>query len=308
MKLSEVFNLLHEMDYKSELVRDSEFSIIGPERKSSINSLRYLSELKYLDSKICKSAALLVREDIYKNKLFPNYNGGLILCKDAKECFFAIHKYLYENTQFFGNTFQTKIDKSVKIGKNAVISKENVMIGKKAIIGDNVVIESNVEIGDYTNIGHGTILGAETVELVRIKGRRIILPHAGKLKIGKNVIIMNNSVISKGITPWYNTVIYDGVVIGSCVTIAHGNSIGSGTLIIDNSMIAGHCDLGKNVWIGPQSVVKNRIKIGNNVRIALGAVVIEDVPDNTQISGFFAIERLVSLKHYKDLKLGKYKG
>lgn len=302
MKLSEVSNLLLEMDYKSELVRDSEFSIIGPERKSSINSLRYLSELKYLDSKICKSAALLVREDIYKNKLFPNYNGGIIVCKEAKECFFAIHKYFYENTQFFGNEFQSKIDKSVKIGKNVVTSSKNIVIGKEVVIGDNVVIKSNVEIGEYTKIGHGTILGAETVELVTIKGRSLILPHAGYLKIGNNVIIMNNSVISKGITPWSNTIISNGVVIGSGVVIGHGNSIGSGTLIIDNLTIGGHCNIGENVWIGSQSVIKNRIKIGNNVHIAMGSIVIRNIPTNTKVSGFFAIERSKSLKHYQNLK------
>jgi len=302
MKLSKISNLLYGMDYKNELVRESEFLVIGPERESSITSLRYLSKLKYLDSKICKSAALLISEDVYNNKLLPNYNGGIILCKDAKECFFAIHKYLYENTQFFGNEFQSKIDKSVKIGKNVVISNSNVIIAKDVIIGDNVVIESNVEIGKYTKIGHGTILGAETVELVTIKGRRMILPHAGYLNIGNNVIIMNNSVISKGITPWHNTIISNGVVIGSGVVIGHGNSIGSGTLIIDNLTIAGHCNIGKNVWIGSQSVIKNRIKIGNNVHIAMGSTVIRNIPTNTKVSGFFAIERSKSLKHYQNLK------
>jgi len=302
MKLSEVSNLLLEMDYKSELVRDSEFSIIGPERKSSLNSLRYLSELKYLDSKIFKSAALLVRESIYKNKLFSNYNGGIILCEDAKECFFAIHKYFYENTQFFGNKFQTKIDKSVKIGKNTIISKENVAICKNVIIGDNVVIKSNVEISNSVTIGHGTILGAETVKLVNIKGKRTIVPHAGKLKISDGAIIMNNCVISKGITPWRSTVISDGVIIGSGVLIAHGNLIGKDTIIIANSTIAGNCYIGKNVWMGPQSIIKNRIKIGDNVHIALGSIVIEDVPDNMEVSGFFALDRTKSLIHYQRLK------
>lgn len=305
MKLSEVFNLLHEMDYKSELVRDSDFSIIGPERKTSSNSLRYLSELKYLDSKICKSAALLVREDIYKNKLFPNYNGGVILCEDAKECFFAIHKYLYENTRFFGNKFQTKIDKSVKIGKNVVISNENVIISKGVIIGNNVIIESNVEINKDVLIDHGTILGSKCIELVKIKGEKIILPHAGKLKIERDVIIMNNCIIAKGLTPWYSTIISKGVVIGNDVIISHGNFIGHNTLIADKSQITGHCYLGKNIWVGPQSVIKNRIKIGNNAHIALGSVVIKNIPENMKVGGFFAIERSKSLKHCQNLRLGK---
>ena len=305
MNLSEVSYLLHKMDYKIELIRDAEFSIIGSEKKTSFNSLRYLIGFKYIDSQILKSAALIINEDIYKDKLFPEYSGGIILCKDAKECFFALHNYLYENTEYFGKRFLSKIDKSVKIGKNSVVSEENVIISKGVIIGDNVVIRSNVEIEDYTNIWSGTILGAETVKIATIKGRKIIVPHAGKLKIGKNVIIMNNSVISNGITPWYNTIISDKVVIGGSVVIGHGNSIGKETIIIDNSTIGGHCSIGENVWIGPQSVIKNRIKIGDNTHIALGSVVIEDIPDNTQVSGFFAIERLMSLKHYRDFKIGK---
>lgn len=305
MNLSEVSNLLYKMDYENKLVRDAEFSIIGSERKTSINSLRYLTGIEYIDSQMIKSAALIVNKEIYKDKLFPVYDGGIIICKDAKECFFAIHKYLYENTQFFGNKFQSKIDKSIKVGKNTVISKENVVIGKNVIIDDNVIIKSNVEIGDYARIGPGTILGADTLELVTIKGKRMILPHAGYLKIGSNVTIMNNNVISKGITPWYNTLICDGTIIGSCVTIAHGNSIGENTVVVANSVVAGHCNLGKNVWIGPNSVIKNRVNIGNNVHIALGSVVIRNIPANMKVSGFFAIERSKSLKHYQNLKLGK---
>jgi len=305
MKLSEVSNLLLEMDYKSELVRDSEFLIIGSERENSFNSLRYLIGFQYIDSQILKSDALIVNDDIYKDKSFPEYSGGIILCEDAKECFFALHNYFYKNTNYFGKRFLSKIDRSVKIGKNTVISEENVIIGKDVIIGDNVIIKSNVEIEEHTNIWSGTILGAETVKIATIKGRKIIVPHAGKLKIGKNVIIMNKSVISNGITPWYNTIISDKVVIGGGVVVGHGASIGKETIIIDNSTIGGHCSLGENVWIGPQSVIKNRIKIGNNVHIALGSAVIEDIPDNTQVSGFFAIERLMSLKHYRDFKIGK---
>jgi len=305
MNLSEVSYLLHKMDYKIELIRDAEFSIIGSEKKTSFNSLRYLIGFKYIDSQILKSAALIVNEDIYKDKLFPEYSGGIILCEDAKECFFALHNYLYENTEYFGKRFLSKIDKSVKIGKNTVISNYNVIIAKDIVIGDNVVIGSNVEIGECTSIWPGTILGAETVELANIKGRKIIVPHAGKLKIGKNVIIMNNCVISKGVTPWYNTIISDRVVIGSGVVVGHGNSIGSETMIIDNCTIAGHCDLGKNVWIGPHSVIKNRIKIGNNAHIALGSVVIRNIPKNMKVSGFFAIERSKSLKHCQNLTLGK---
>jgi len=303
MKLSEVSNLLHKMDYKNELVRDAEFSIIGAERNNSSNSLRYLIRPIYFKSQIYKSAALIINKDMYMNKSFPDYNGGVIICDDAKECFYALHNYLYKNTNYFGDAFQSKVDKSVKIGKNTAISDKNVIVGKNVVIGDNVIIESNVEIGDYTNIGPGTILGAETVEVAVIKGRKTIVPHAGKLKIGNDVVIMNNSVISKGVTPWHDTIILSGVVIGSGVVIAHGNLIGTGTIIIDNSTIAGHCNLGENVWVGPQSVIKNRIKIGNNVHIALGSVVIEDIPDNTQVSGFFAIERMKSLKNYRDLKL-----
>jgi UDP-3-O-[3-hydroxymyristoyl] glucosamine N-acyltransferase len=293
------------MKYKVEFIREADFSIIGQDRFSSRNSLRYLIDFRYFDPQMSKSAALILNKNINIEKILSIYKGGIIICRDAKECFYAIHEYLYKNTDFFGNKFQSKIDNSTIIGRNTIISQDSVIISKGVILGNNVIIDSNVEIGKNVKIGNGTLLGVNSYRLVTLKGKKMILTHAGKLKIGSNVIIMNNSIISKGITPWYNTIISPNVIIGNGVIIAHGNLIGEATSIIDNSTIAGHCDIGENVWIGPQSVIKNRIKIGNNVHIALGSIIIEDIPDNMQVSGFFAIERLISLKHYRDLKLGK---
>lgn len=305
MKLSQVQKILFNLGYQTELIKDADFSVLGPERNPSNKSLRFLMEIKYLDAQIIQSSALLINKNLNIDKLLNFYNGGILQCEDSRECFYAIHDYLFKNTNFFGESINSQIDSSVKVGRNVNISDKNVVIGKNVMIGDNVVIGSNVKIGNNVRIDAGTIIGAESVQLVNLKGKKQILPHAGEVIIGDDVIIMNNCIISKGITPWYSTIICKDVVLGNGVIIAHGTLIGKGTLILDNSTIAGHCSIGENTWIGAQTVTRNRIKIGSNVHISPGSTIIENIPNDMSVSGFFAVEREKSLKYYQRLKLGK---
>lgn len=306
MDLISTSNILYKLGYRTKVIRNSNFYMMGQTiGRNDENTLRYLIDLKYFDNKIATSSALLINECIDLEKIDELYEGGILICENAKECFFALNIYLYENTNFFGKEYNSMIDDTASIGENVKISKTNVRIGKNVVIEDNVIIYSNVEIGDYTKICSGTILGNEGVMLCTIKGKKTIVPHAGKLTIGNNVVIMNNVIVQKGINTSANTVIRQDAIIGSNVLISHGTKIGKGTLILENVNIAGYCNIGNDIWIGAGCVIKNGISIGHNAHIALGSVIIEDVDQNTEISGFFGVNRFNSLILHEKLKRGK---
>lgn len=44
-------------------------------------------------------------------------------------------------------------------------------------------------------------------------------------------------------------------------------------------------ELGDDVWIGPHAGVLGPVRLGNRVRLQPGVVVVDDVPDDTEVSG-----------------------
>jgi acetyltransferase-like isoleucine patch superfamily enzyme len=98
-------------------------------------------------------------------------------------------------------------------------------------------------------------------------------------KIGRNVFINFDCVFLDlgGIT------IEDGVLIApkvSLLTEGHSESPAS-----RQSLKAGHIHIRQNAWIGANATVLQGVTIGENSIVAAGAVVTEDVPDNTIVGG-----------------------
>ncbi|APA00761.1 DapH/DapD/GlmU-related protein [Flavobacterium commune] len=98
-------------------------------------------------------------------------------------------------------------------------------------------------------------------------------------KIGKNVFINFDSVFLDlgGIT------IEDNVLIAPKVSLL---TEGHPTSIEDrHSLIPKPIYIKKNAWIGANSTILSGVTIGENAVVAAGAVVSEDVPDNTIVGG-----------------------
>lgn len=128
-----------------------------------------------------------------------------------------------------------------------------------------------------------------------------------KAKIGKNVSIWHFSYIGE------NTEIGDNVKIGSLVHIDYDVKIGENTKIEGQAYIPPLSRIGKDVFIGPaavltndpypmcdkmigvtvedgaiigaRSVIKAGVTVGKNSVVAMGAVVVRDVPENTVVIG-----------------------
>ena len=128
-----------------------------------------------------------------------------------------------------------------------------------------------------------------------------------KAKIGKNVSIWHFSYVGD------NTEIGDNVKIGSLVHIDYDVKIGENTKIEGQAYIPPKSRIGKNAFIGPaaaltndpypmcdkmtgvtiedgaiigaRAVIKAGVTIGRNSVVAMGAVVVRDVPENTVVIG-----------------------
>ena len=125
--------------------------------------------------------------------------------------------------------------------------------------------------------------------------------------LGKNIKIWNMSYIGN------DTEIGDNVIIGSLAHIDYNVKIGSDTKIEGLVYVAPKCIIGKNVFIGPsatltndpyppskklegvlvkddavigaRSVIKSGVTVGENSVIAMGSIVVKNVPDNTVVLG-----------------------
>jgi acetyltransferase-like isoleucine patch superfamily enzyme len=107
----------------------------------------------------------------------------------------------------------------------------------------------------------------------------IYINYGKNLKIGKNVFINFDCTFLDlgGIT------IEDGVLIAPKVSLlSEGHPVSPESR---HSLKVGHIHIKKNAWIGANATILPGITIGENAVVAAGAVVSNDVPDNTIVGG-----------------------
>jgi len=148
------------------------------------------------------------------------------------------------------------------ISDNAKIG-ENVKIWHFAYVGENVVIGDNVKIGSLTHIDYDVKIGENTM----IEGLVYIPPLA---RIGKNVFIGPAAALTNDPYPPSKKLV--------------------GVTIEDGAII------------GARAVIKAGVKIGKNSVVAMGAVVIKDVPENTVVVGNPAKEKFSREEYDKKQK------
>jgi len=150
-----------------------------------------------------------------------------------------------------------------------------------------VHIYDYVEIGEGCYFKPGAVIGGSGFGFEFGEDKIPILrPHVGGVKIGNNVQVGANSVISRGTID--DTIIEDNVKIDDLVHVAHNCHIGENTCIASGTIVGGSVDVGKNCWLGSGCTIKNQVTIGDNVTIGIGAVVVKDVPDNAVLAGIKA--------------------
>lgn len=166
----------------------------------------------------------------------------------------------------------------VFVGKNVKIrSHHNISCGGGITIEDgcfiNAMCKKGVAIGNNFSIGKNSII--ECTGVIRELGEELV--------IGDDVGIAANAFIS----------VRGKVVIGSKTIFGPGVKLFSENHKFDNPDIPIFLQgatrrgitVGEDCWIGANVVILDGVHIGNRVIVAAGAVVNEDVPDNTIVGG-----------------------
>ena len=229
-------------------------------------------------------------------------NSSLIISSNPRRDFIkTINKFFLKNFDFKidKNTRVPKsclIDSDVYIGKNVTIG-ENVQIGKKSKIFPNVYIGDNVKIGSYAVIKPGAVLGSSGFGYDFDKnGEPIEFNHIGSVQIGNNVHIGANTCIDQGTLN--NTIIEDNVKIDNLVHLSHNCIVKKNSIIAASAEISGGVIIEESCWISPNVSIKQKCHIGKKSLIGMGAVVINDIPKNTKVTGISAL----TLREYVALK------
>ena len=123
---------------------------------------------------------------------------------------------------------------------------QNVKIWHFTYVGDNVEIGNNVKIGSLAHIDYDVKIGDDTL----IEGLVYVPPLS---RIGKNVFIGPGAALTNDPYPPSKKLL--------------------GVTIEDNAII------------GSKAVIKAGVTIGKNSVVAMGAVVIKDVPADTVVVG-----------------------
>lgn len=104
----------------------------------------------------------------------------------------------------------------------------------------------------------------------------IVSKHA---EIGVGTVVMAGAVIN----PF--TSIGFGSIINTSCSIDHDCVFAEGIHVSPGVNVAGGVSVGEMSWLGIGSIVKQGVKIGASVIVAAGAVVVDDIPDNSLVKG-----------------------
>ena len=185
------------------------------------------------------------------------------------------------------------VHKSAKLGKNVRIGAlsyigPNVLIGDETIIYPHVTLYQDTQIGKRCIIHSGTRLGMDGYGFEPADKGWEKIPQVGTLIIGDEVEIYSNVCIARGALG--STIIGSGTKIDNLTHIAHNCRIGENCAITGLVGFAGSVTLGKNVMVAGQAGFNGHITVGDNTVVLGRAGVTKDVPPNSIISGFPAID------------------
>lgn len=219
---------------------------------------------------------------------FSNSNVSCIITDSPKAVFFSILHHFFSNKTQTGISSSSVVETN-RIGDNVTIGNL-CSIGSEVVVEDNTVIENNVTLQGFVHIGKnciihsGVVIGTDGFGLfVSDDNIPQKVEHFGGVVIGDNVEIGANTCIDRGTIDY--TYIGANTKIDNLCHIAHNVQIGMSCMIVAQSLICGSAKISDYSYIAPGAIVKNQKTIGKNSFVGMGAVVIDDVPDDMIVAG-----------------------
>lgn len=222
---------------------------------------------------------------------FDLYSGNLndklfIISDHPKATFVAFVKFINNvlhppQASFIHPT--AIIHPNCKLGKNVSVGAYSIIgactIGEDSIINEYVKIYDEVLIGKKCIVREFCTIGGSGFGYLKNDNKENEnIPHIGTVLIEDNVHIFPYSNVDRGTLG--KTWIKNGTVIDHYVHIGHNTTTGKNNIITAGVVMAGGSSIADNCFIGVRTVLKEKCKIGSNVITGMGAVVINDIPDN----------------------------
>jgi acetyltransferase-like isoleucine patch superfamily enzyme len=180
---------------------------------------------------------------------------------------------------------------NIKETHAADVYRSRVELGNRCTIAEDVTI-THTTMGDDCMVYHHVTLGLPALAMERDTDNKLYdFKHVGRLQIGNNVRIGQLTNIARGTMDM--TIVEDDVRTDAHVNIAHNCHVRRGAILAVAAILGGSVDIGEDSWIGMNATIREHIKVGKNALVGMGAVVIDDVPDNDIVAGCPA----VSIKH-----------
>lgn len=271
------------------VVRDAEFFSCAKISTRTTRKLVPFSDARYLKEIVAASeeiAAVICTAELVEQ--VPPEFGCAISAKPAV-ALHKIHSRILSNPNHYWDSFPSNIHPTAQIHPTAYIAPTDVVIGEGTIVGPRVVVMEKVLIGRDCVIGANTTLGTDAYEVTTIDGRPLVIPQAGGIRIGNEVIFLSQDTVARSSFPTL-TEIGDGASFDNMVHVAHDCVIGKRVKMTACSMLCGRVTLGDDAYVGPNATISNGISVGAKGKITLGAVVVKDVEAGQTVTGNFAIE------------------
>jgi UDP-N-acetylglucosamine acyltransferase len=173
---------------------------------------------------------------------------------------------------------EAELHDTVTVGPYAVIG-EHVRIGRGTAVGAHTVIDGWTDIGEDNQIFHLASIGGIPQDL-KYKGEETWL------KIGNRNIFREFVTIHPGtVTGDSETTIGDGNLFMAYCHVAHDCHIGDNVVMANSATLAGHVRVEDYAILGGLSAVHQFVVIGAHTMVGGGALVGQDVPPYTIVTG-----------------------
>jgi UDP-3-O-[3-hydroxymyristoyl] glucosamine N-acyltransferase len=281
------------------VIRDGHISDLGMLNSCGSAMLVPFFDPQYaqqLDAKGNISAVLTTPELV---RLIPD-QLAVAASDDPLSEFFSLHVKLCQS-EFYWQSFNSKISASAKLHPTSVVAEHDVQIGDRTIVGPGAIVLERSIIGDDVVIHPGVVVGTEGFEVRQVFGAQLVIPHAGGVRIGDRVQLQANSCVSRALFRDFTEIGNDSA-LDNLVHVGHGVKIGPRCRIASCVNIAGSVTIDDDVWIGPNATLSNGLHIGEKAQISLGAVVTRDVAPGQKVSGNFAVEHSKFLQFIRQIR------
>jgi UDP-3-O-[3-hydroxymyristoyl] glucosamine N-acyltransferase len=311
MKLRELADRLH-----SRLEGNGEIEISGVNslERAGPGDLSFLANRKYTPLlKTTQAGAVLVAEELGPVEL------PALRCENPYLTFAKALELFYRPPRPAIGVHPTAvIASSARIGPHAsigpyVVVEEDVVIGARSVLHSHVVIYRGAKIGEdfcahshavvreFCQIGdrvilqNGVIIGADGFGFAKQRdGSHYKMAQSGVAVIEDDVEVQALSAVDRATVG--ETRVKRGAKLDNMVQVGHASVVGENALLCAQVGLAGSSHLGKNVLLAGQVGVAGHLTLGDNVIATAQSGIPSDVPADTMVSGYPAIENKLWLK------------